>query len=302
MNYYNACIILNLPNVFTDKELKQNYYMKALQYHPDKNLEPEAKQKFQEILEAYNYLSKYKEGIEGIEGLEGMEGVPPFKDNYINILEKFVNLMTGKTTDKDTFLSLLNSKYTEITIELLKQFPKNTLLKFHKFITQYKDILPNNNINRKLDDIIKEYTKDDTIIDLTPSLENLINNEIYKLLVKDETYYIPLWHHELVYDISDNSLFVKCDPDLPEYITLDNYNNLYMNISMTLVSIINNDSLTINILEKQYIIPIQELYIKKYQRYTFKNEGIALIDTKNIYNIENRGNICIDIHFTDIGE
>ena len=91
-----------------------------------------------------------------------------------------------------------------------------------------------------------------------------------------KSYYIPLWHHELVYDISDNSLFVRCEPDLPDYITIDNYNNLYMNISMTLVSIINNDSLTINILEKQYIIPdsgiiykkISKIYNKK-RRYSF---------------------------------
>ena len=58
MNYYNACIILNLPNVFTDKELKQNYYMKALQYHPDKNMNLDITKKFQEVLDAYNYLNK----------------------------------------------------------------------------------------------------------------------------------------------------------------------------------------------------------------------------------------------------
>ena len=56
MNFNNACYILDLSTTFTDKELRHNYYIKALQYHPDKNSENSAKDKFQEILNAYNYL------------------------------------------------------------------------------------------------------------------------------------------------------------------------------------------------------------------------------------------------------
>ena len=82
--------------------------------------------------------------------------------------------------------------------------------------------------------------------------------------------------------------------------TLDQYNNLYINLSIIIKNILSENSITINIAEKKYIIPINELYIRKYQRYMLKNQGIALIDINNIYNVEQRANIYVDIHFTDI--
>ena len=289
MNYSNACNILDLSDPFSDKDLKHNYYLKALKYHPDKNNNIEAKHQFQEILDAYNYLNNSKK---------------VFKENdndYFNILEKFINVILDKNIDINKFLSILNNKYTEISVELLVQLPKNMLLKFHKFVDQYRDILHiNKSITNKLEELIKEYTKNDITIILNPSLENLVNDEIYKISIKDETYYIPLWHHELVYELSSNFLIVKCEPNLENYINLDQYNNMYVNLSSSIQNIINNTSITINILNHKYIIPVNELYIKKYQRYTIKNKGISLIDINNIYNVVNRANIFIDIHLTDI--
>ena len=298
MNYYDACFILDLTTPFNNKELKHNYYVKALQYHPDKNSTDEAKNKFQEALAAYQYLINYKNIFE--ENKIDIEESGEIENGYTNILEQFINMMLDKKLDSQ-FLSILNDKYAEISLELLKHLPKTTLLKLHEFVDHYGDILHiNSDIIIKLNEIIKEYTKNDTIINLNPSLENLINDEIYMLKVKGETYYIPLWHHELIYEISNNLLIVRCEPEIPEYITLDDYNNLYVNLSMTLESIQSNATLNINILKKSYVIPIEKLYIKKYQRYTLKNLGIALINTNDIYNVEKRGNIYIDIHFTDI--
>ena len=301
MNYNIACNILELNITFNERELKHNYYMKALKFHPDKNKDINAKKDFQEILDAYEYLKDSK--IIGNEYELNNKSSNNIKDSYLDILEKFANGIVDKNINITKFLSILNNKYTKISCELLKQFPKPILMKLHKFTSQYADILYiNNDILLELDKLIEEHTKNDNIILLNPTIENLLNDEVYKLEINDETYYIPLWHHELIYENSNNSIIIQCEPVLPDYISIDQDNNLYVNLSARTKNILNHKNIIINIGNKNYNIVVSELYIKKYQRYTIKNKGVAFINTYDIYNINIRSNINIDIHLTDILE
>ena len=56
-DYYR---ILGVPRDATDEQLKKAYRKKALKYHPDKNRDPGAEEKFKEIAEAYEVLSNRK--------------------------------------------------------------------------------------------------------------------------------------------------------------------------------------------------------------------------------------------------
>jgi hypothetical protein len=298
MKYNKACNILNLIHPFSNKELKQNYYIKALEYHPDKNQQVNATEKFQEISEAYNYLNEYKDYLD----FTDISSNSPSREkySYFNILENFIGGITDKNIDVAQFISILNSKYSEISIQILKQLPKNTLLTLHKFIDQYSDILHiNSDIIDAINKLVTDSIKNDTIIIIKPTVENLLNDDVYIVSFKDEKYYIPYWHHELVYDLSDTALIIRCEPTIPDYMDLDQYNNLSINISMQIHSIMNKDSITLNILDRKYIIPVNELYIKKHQRYAL-TDGISRIDMRDIYNINNRANIYINITFTDL--
>ncbi|KAG5343366.1 DNJB9 protein, partial [Acromyrmex heyeri] len=55
-NYYDT---LNITPHATQNEVKSAYYKLTLQYHPDKNKSEYAKQKFQDISEAYEVLSNH---------------------------------------------------------------------------------------------------------------------------------------------------------------------------------------------------------------------------------------------------
>lgn len=79
-DYYK---ILGIAKGASDDEIKKAYRKMALKFHPDKNKEPGAENKFKEVAEAYDVLSDAKKkeiydkyGEEGLKA-DGMPGGPP---------------------------------------------------------------------------------------------------------------------------------------------------------------------------------------------------------------------------------
>ena len=291
MNYKDACKILNLNTNFTIQQLKHNYFSLALQYHPDKNIGNDTTDKFQEIQCAYTYLSNINITEDKIE----------IDNSYSTLVKDFLDGVIHKNLDTENFLNMVNKKCNDITIDFFKSLPKTTILHFQSIAEQYSTVLNiNPDILEKINTLAKQATKNDIIVNITPSLSNLLNDEVHKYDYNDETYYVPYWHHELIYDLSNNSLIFQCEPSLPECAFVDKYNNLYISINTNITDIIANSTIDVNISNKIFMIPVQELKIKKHQIYTFKYQGIPLINIKDIYDIKTRGHIFIDITFNDL--
>ena len=311
MNFNEACIILELPNSFNSQELKHNYYSLALKYHPDKNFEIDATSKFQTIQSAYNYLNNLnnlnneKNNINNINE-ETQDTSQNY--NYNNFVKIILDNILNKKIYNEKIISLLTLKCNELTFAFLKSLPQNSILELHSIIVKYSKIL---NISPDILDkinIIKDSFNlknnnnnncEETKI-LKPSLNNLLNADLYKYTHCNEDLYIPYWHHELVYDLSQCTIIFKCEPELPEFITIDEFNNLYITITINIFDIINLKNIDINIGEKMYIIPVNELKIIKQQTYIIKKQGIPLINMKNIYNITLKADIHFNIIFNDL--
>ena len=97
--------------------------IKALQFHPDKNNGED--DKFKEIVDAYEYLLREKEvNVDVNDG-----------ENYINLMNDFIDFILDKNLEVNKFISSLNNKYTKVSFELLEKFSKKTLVKINNFKT-----------------------------------------------------------------------------------------------------------------------------------------------------------------------
>ena len=123
----------------------------------------------------------------------------------------------------------------------------------------------------------KGKTKNDEKIILNPKLIDLFEEQVYKLKVQEQLFFIPLWHDELIYDLSGTNLYVNCEPILPENVEIDNQNNIYITKEYNLNEIWNNDKLDIEF--NNIIINTRNLLIRSKQTIRYKN-CIPKINTK----------------------
>jgi hypothetical protein len=148
--------------------------------------------------------------------------------------------------------------------------------------------------------LIKEKYKNDSVYVLNPSIDDLLESNIYKLYVEKLLFLVPLWHNEMYFDDTlGNDIIVLCKPELPEKMTLDENNNLYYNLLVPFEKemMISESFLTIQIGKRCIKIPVNKLYIKQEQTYILKGQGIPKIIEDDVYNVSSKGDIIITIRF-----
>lgn len=292
MNFNKALNLLELTDPYTQKELKKQYFKKALIYHPDKNKHINSNEKFNEIKDAYTYLNNYLTNentrMDNINNNETCD--------YLFIIEHFINLI--KLSDNENIKEVINNLYLNcqnISISAFEKIDKHNALKLFGFIEQYSGFFSFDSTTlEKFKQIIKAKMKNDELIILKPSINNLLDSEIYVLEHKDIKCYIPLWHDEVTYELDCHSLIIKCIPDLPPHIYIDEDNNIHINIKTSIQKALQNKKININIGEKVFEIYTSELKIIHSQTYTIKGEGLSTINSNNVFN-EKKCNIIVHI-------
>ena len=262
------------------EELKKKYYKLALLYHPDKHQNSiESNEKFKQITEAYELLKREIE----------IEDENEIDKNISMNYSYFLNLFLNNNSFLSSIINYLLNDYENITIQLFEGINKTVALEVYNFILKNKEILHiSNELVDKLKNIIIDKYKDDNIYILKPSLDEILNDRIYKLVIDKNTYYVPLWHNELEFD---DDIIVKCIPELPENIIIDENNNIHIHLKLVFSNeLLNNNNIEIiNDLQ----MPVSKLNIKKKQSYIFLKKGISIIKEKDIYNVEERSDIIV---------
>lgn len=292
MNYQKACEILDLnpkQHIKID-EIKQQYKIHALKYHPDKNKSPNSTEKFQEIHTAYEYLCN---------NVDSDNDSDTSDKSYSNILFKFLESIIP--IDKDSqIMYLIIEKISKVcenkSVDFLEKLDKEVLIKILNLIKMNKEILHiNNNYIELIESVINKKSQNDEVIILNPTLEDLFDNNLYKLTVENQTYIVPLWHHELIYENNNRDIYVKCNPVLPDNIEIDDINDIHIYKQYSIKELWGKDIFEVDIHVKKIQLEVDKLKLMRQQTIILLKSGISRVNLKNIYDVSIVSTIYIHI-------
>jgi curved DNA-binding protein CbpA len=323
MNYKIALEILEIE--MSDKNyndinlnlLKKQYHKLALQNHPDKNGNTDgSKKQFQRINDAYEFL-KREINITNFDENEEENDFFNSSTVYGDILNSFLSDIFQGKYNRTFYEIIKNIIIKKVPNNLFKKINKKMASDIYNFLSKYKNEFHLNDdildmlieiINKKHEDIkIDENIKVDEdnteCYKLNPSIDDLFENNLYKLYINQQLCLVPLWHNELYFEGSEENNFkeivVFCEPELPKNITIDENNDLHVRIEYDIINIINliklNKDLFFNIGKKIISIPINKLYMKENQFYKIKNAGLSKIKENNIYDITEKSDLIINL-------
>ena len=309
MDIQKAFEILEINSVDISLEkLKKKYHKLALKYHPDKNGNTiESKEKFQKINDAYFYLkSEIENDASGSAStFNASNASNAFNSfSYANMLNMFMDNMfkEGASTIDKTLLNnvihIILNGCTQISLKLFETMDKERSIEIYAFLSKYKNILYiSQDIINSIRDIIVEKYKNDEVYILNPSIDDLLDDNIYKLKIGDSTYFVPLWNSEVYFDGSGGDIIVKCVPELPSNITIDDNNILYVDLEVPFnMDLFDNENIEFQLGKKTYYINHAKLKLRKNQTYFIPNEGVLISEIHDF--LDNSANTDIDVNNT----
>jgi len=256
------------------KELNKRYHLLALKHHPDKvatttdgdhdrddhpddnHRTRDATERFKEINDAHKRVKDFFFSNEP--GLDDIR----MENGYESILQMFIQTILAKisrghglghglglgyeeTTINQAVQSLIHmiiTKGLQSAITMFQTMDKQACLTIYDILSKNQDLFGiSREILEELTRIVEEKMGDDLVVRLNPSLLDMLLDRVYILHEYGQTYYIPLWHSELHFKQpathGDGEIIVLCDPELPDNVSLDDNNNLFISLDVNILEL-----------------------------------------------------------------
>jgi hypothetical protein len=191
----------------------------------------------------------------------------------------------------------------KISLKLFDNLDKDMSVGVYVFLSKYRSVLHlDEDILEAVRKIVIQKYGNVEIYKLNPSINDLLNNNLYKLFVDEQLYLVPLWFNELYFDGSGNEIIVLCEPELDKNVKIDDDNNIYIELQYsnhadTLFELLKkNNDITFNLGDKVFTIPLSNLFMKSEQFYRIKNAGLSKVND-DIYNVTEKADIIVKIMF-----
>lgn len=319
MSVTDALHILGLDDYdmtsLTSSIVIRQYRRMALKCHPDKNgNSPESTKEFHNLSNAYDIVRNM---ISMPEEDDIRENTSNESTGYFDILSQFVKSVM-KTNDSHESNSEHNSSvfrqkiieivrdYQDISVSMFENIDRETSISIYQFLCCYREILYiSPEVLERIRSVIQSKFEELCIYTISPTLDDMFLDKVFKLNIDSHMYLVPLWHKEVYFDDRANpeqEILVLCEPQVDDRLCrLDENNNIHIAGEVSFSrDLLNKDGwtdITIPGSVKKVRVFNHQLTLSHVQIVRIVGEGILRIHEKDMYNNIDRGDIFVTVRF-----
>ena len=299
MDFRRACNTLGLDkSSISSPAVRRAFLRRALETHPDRGGK---KEDFIAVHDANTFLNQWISSDAEDPHMEEEDLT------YVALMRRFISVSTGIQVPDESILAFLekvSSGCQKVAIEAVRRMDREPAVKVLEYISKYGEVVGvSEDTRRDIRDIVDEKTRQvhqtiDHVV-LEPTLEDMMADLVYKLEMVGETYCVPLWHEEVIFDLdSGKELRVTMAPSLPEGTWVDSDNSIRTSVHLEAGRVLEDGYARVALGGKVFDIGAAELKLVPRQTVVLAEKGILQYNVDDPLSATKRGAIIIDVCLT----
>lgn len=304
MDLKTAREILGLElGVFDHSVIRKAYLSKSLETHPDKiggDGTP-----FKQVNEAYHFMKESAAKSTNHPDVS-MEDISSM--SYAAILARYINSYSkvgnargrGIRVSEEAIQSIaerLGANCQAMAERAIKGLDRGTQMKIIDCIGKCSHLF-NLDSHEWINELAQQNNAHDAnecVKIVEPTLEEMLNDRVMLVEEGGETFYVPLWHEEVVFEKAGSPFIVRCKPKLPKLTYIGSDNTLHTTLSVKASQVIKDGKIQFELGGKVFEIPGSRIFVVRAQSYTIPDAGLLIIDPEEPLCTTGRADVCVNL-------